>query len=211
MSKNKDEVALKSLVVEPLVKSNPIAVQMLGICSALAVTVQVQTSLVMAFAVALTTSCSSFFISCMRNWIPSTVRIIIQLMIISTFVILIDQLLRAYAYEFSKKLSVYVGLIITNCIVMGRAEAFAMKSPPVASFVDGFFMGMGYGLILLIVSVIRELVGSGSLLGIEIFKTVHNGGWYVPNGLFLLAPSAFFLIGCIIWAIRTFKPELREE
>lgn len=211
MSNKKDVIDYRHLFVQPFVNDNPIAIQVLGVCSALAVTVQMQTAIVMGLSVALTTGFSSLFISAIRNWIPNNVRIIIQLMIISTFVILIDQLLRAYAFDFSKKLSVYVGLIITNCIVMGRAEAYAMKAPPVASFVDGFANGMGYALVLVIVSFIRELFGSGSLLGFEIFKTVKNGGWYEPNGLLLLAPSAFFLIGLLIWVVRQIRVDLREE
>lgn len=210
MSQN-NAVNYKELMTAPLIRNNPIAIQILGVCSALAVTVKMQTAIVMALAVAFTTGFSSFFISILRNYIPNSVRIIIQLMIISTFVILIDQLLRAYAYDFSKQLSVYVGLIITNCIVMGRAEAYAMKAAPVPSFIDGFFNGMGYALILVIVAFIRELIGSGKLLGITILPSVNNGGWYVPNGLFLLAPSAFFLIGGLIWFVRTIRPELREE
>lgn len=201
----------RQLFLTPFISNNPIALQILGICSALAVTVQMKTAIVMGVSVALTTGFSSFFISLIRNYIPNNVRIIIQLMIISTLVILIDQLLRAYAFEFSKQLSVYVGLIITNCIVMGRAEAYAMKAPPVASFVDGFANGLGYALILFIVSFIRELFGSGKLLGFEILKTVKNGGWYVPNGILLLAPSAFFLIGLLIWLIKEVRPDLREE
>lgn len=211
MSNKKDAIDYRRLFVQPFVNDNPIAIQVLGVCSALAVTVQMQTAIVMGLSVALTTGFSSLFISAIRNWIPNNVRIIIQLMIISTFVILIDQLLRAYAFDFSKKLSVYVGLIITNCIVMGRAEAYAMKAPPVASFVDGFANGMGYALVLVIVSFVRELFGSGSLLGFEIFKTVKNGGWYEPNGLLLLAPSAFFLIGLLIWVVRQIRVDLREE
>lgn len=211
MSNKKDAIDYRRLFVQPFVNDNPIAIQVLGVCSALAVTVQMQTAIVMGLSVALTTGFSSLFISAIRNWIPNNVRIIIQLMIISTFVILIDQLLRAYAFDFSKKLSVYVGLIITNCIVMGRAEAYAMKAPPVASFIDGFANGMGYALVLVIVSFVRELFGSGSLLGFEIFKTVKNGGWYEPNGLLLLAPSAFFLIGLLIWVVRQIRVDLREE
>lgn len=211
MSNKKDAIDYRRLFVQPFVNDNPIAIQVLGVCSALAVTVQMQTAIVMGLSVALTTGFSSLFISAIRNWIPNNVRIIIQLMIISTFVILIDQLLRAYAFDFSKKLSVYVGLIITNCIVMGRAEAYAMKAPPVASFIDGFANGMGYALVLFIVSFVRELFGSGSLLGFEIFKTVKNGGWYEPNGLLLLAPSAFFLIGLLIWVVRQIRVDLREE
>jgi len=200
----------KSLVTDPLVDNNPITLQVLGICSALAVTSSLKVALVMAVSVTLVTAFSSMFISMLRNHIPSSIRIIVQMIIIASLVIVVDQLLRAYAFEVSKTLSVFVGLIITNCIVMGRAEAFAMKNPPIASFVDGIGNGMGYGFILMLVGIVRELFGSGSLFGITILKTVNNGGWYVPNGLLLLPPSAFFVIGLLIWAFRTWKPEQRE-
>ncbi len=201
----------KEMLVDPLVDNNPITLQVLGICSALAVTSSLQVSIVMALAVTFVTSFSSFFISCLRNQIPGSIRIIVQMVIIASLVILVDQVLKAYAFEISKTLSVFVGLIITNCIVMGRAEAFAMKNPPVASFIDGMGNGMGYGLILLLVGFIRELFGAGSLFGITILETVNNGGWYVPNGMLLLPPSAFFIIGLIIWAFRTWKPNQVEE
>ena len=201
----------KEMLVDPLVDNNPITLQVLGICSALAVTSSLQVSFVMALAVTFVTSFSSFFISCLRNQIPSSIRIIVQMVIIASLVILVDQVLKAYAFEISKTLSVFVGLIITNCIVMGRAEAFAMKNPPVASFIDGLGNGMGYGLILLLVGFIRELFGAGSLFGVTILQTVNNGGWYVPNGMLLLPPSAFFIIGLIIWAFRTWKPNQVEE
>ncbi|MES0824922.1 NADH:ubiquinone reductase (Na(+)-transporting) subunit D [Ruegeria sp. SCP11] len=201
----------KEMLVDPLVDNNPITLQVLGICSALAVTSSLQVSFVMALAVTFVTSFSSFFISCLRNQIPGSIRIIVQMVIIASLVILVDQVLKAYAFEISKTLSVFVGLIITNCIVMGRAEAFAMKNPPVASFIDGLGNGMGYGLILLLVGFIRELFGAGSLFGVTILQTVNNGGWYVPNGMLLLPPSAFFIIGLIIWAFRTWKPNQVEE
>ncbi|WP_136634854.1 NADH:ubiquinone reductase (Na(+)-transporting) subunit D [Pseudooceanicola onchidii] len=201
----------RSQLVDPLIDNNPITLQVLGICSALAVTSSMQVALVMAIAVTLVTGFSSMFISVLRNQIPGSIRIIVQMVIIASLVILVDQVLKAYAYEISKTLSVFVGLIITNCIVMGRAEAFAMKNPPVASFVDGVGNGLGYGLLLMMVSVVRELFGSGSLFGVTVFQTVNNGGWYVPNGLLLLPPSAFFVIGLIIWAFRTWKPEQVEE
>ncbi len=203
----------KSLLVDPLVDNNPITLQVLGICSALAVTSSLKVAFVMALAVTLVTGFSSMFISTLRNHIPSSIRIIVQMVIIASLVILVDQVLKAFAYEISKTLSVFVGLIITNCIVMGRAEAFAMKNPPIASFIDGVGNGFGYGLILMLVGVIRELFGSGSLFGITIMETVNNGGWYVPNGLLLLPPSAFFVIGLLIWGFRTWKPaqvEARE-
>ena len=202
---------LKKLLLSPVVDNNPIALQILGICSALAVTTQLKTAVVMAIAVSLVTAFSSMFISMIRNYIPNSIRIIVQMAIIASLVILVDQVLRAYAYELSKQLSVFVGLIITNCIVMGRAEAFAMKSGPVESFVDGIGNGLGYGAMLIIVAFLRELIGSGKLFGVTIFQTIQDGGWYQANGLFLLAPSAFFIIGFVIWAIRTWKPEQVEK
>ena len=202
---------LKKLLLSPIVDNNPIALQILGICSALAVTTQLKTAVVMAIAVSLVTAFSSMFISMIRNYIPNSIRIIVQMAIIASLVILVDQVLRAYAYELSKQLSVFVGLIITNCIVMGRAEAFAMKSGPVESFVDGIGNGLGYGAMLVIVAFLRELIGSGKLFGVTIFQTIQDGGWYQANGLFLLAPSAFFIIGFVIWAIRTWKPEQVEK
>ena len=202
---------LKNLLLSPIVDNNPIALQILGICSALAVTTQLKTAVVMAIAVSLVTAFSSMFISMIRNYIPNSIRIIVQMAIIASLVILVDQVLRAYAYELSKQLSVFVGLIITNCIVMGRAEAFAMKSGPVESFVDGIGNGLGYGAMLVIVAFLRELIGSGKLFGVTIFQTIQDGGWYQPNGLFLLAPSAFVIIGFVIWAIRTWKPEQVEK
>lgn len=201
----------RQMLIDPMVDNNPITLQVLGICSALAVTSSLQVAFVMAIAVTLVTAFSSMFISMIRSQIPSSIRIIVQMVIIASLVIIVDQLLKAFAYEISKTLSVFVGLIITNCIVMGRAEAFAMKNPPIDSFIDGIGNGMGYGLILMLVGVIRELFGSGSLFGITIFETVNNGGWYVPNGLLLLPPSAFFIIGLIIWAFRSWKPEQVEE
>ncbi|PCI85548.1 MAG: NADH:ubiquinone reductase (Na(+)-transporting) subunit D [Hyphomicrobiales bacterium] len=200
----------KKLVLDPLIDNNPITLQVLGVCSALAVTSSLKVALVMAIAVTLVTAFSSFFISLIRNSIPSSIRIIVQMVIIASLVILVDQMLKAYAFEVSKTLSVFVGLIITNCIVMGRAEAFAMQNPPVASFVDGIGNGLGYGLVLLLVGIVRELFGSGKLFGFEILPTVSNGGWYVPNGLLLLPPSAFFVIGMLIWAFRTWKPKQVE-
>ena len=202
---------LKKLLLSPVVDNNPIALQILGICSALAVTTKLETAVVMAIAVSLVTAFSSYFISLIRNYIPNSIRIIVQMAIIASLVILVDQILRAYAYDLSKQLSVFVGLIITNCIVMGRAEAFAMKSAPVESFVDGIGNGLGYGAILITVAFIRELIGSGKLFGVSVLQTVQEGGWYQTNGLFLLAPSAFFIIGFIIWGIRTWKPEQVEK
>lgn len=201
----------RAMLIDPLVDNNPITLQVLGICSALAVTSSLKVAFVMAVAVTLVTGFSSMFISLIRNQIPGSIRIIVQMVIIASLVILVDQLLKAYAYEISKTLSVFVGLIITNCIVMGRAEAFAMKNPPIDSFIDGVGNGLGYGLILMMVGVIRELFGSGSLFGVTILQTVNNGGWYLPNGLLLLPPSAFFIIGLLIWGFRTWKPGQVEE
>ena len=201
----------REMLVDPLVDNNPITLQVLGICSALAVTSSMQVALVMTIAVTFVTAFASMFISIIRNHIPGSIRIIVQMVIIASLVILVDQILKAYAFEISKTLSVFVGLIITNCIVMGRAEAFAMKNPPLDSFIDGVGNGLGYGLILMLVGFIRELFGSGSLFGVTIFETVNNGGWYVPNGMLLLPPSAFFIIGLIIWAFRAWKPAQVEE
>ncbi len=201
----------KKVLIEPLVDNNPITLQVLGICSALAVTSQMSTSLIMALALTTVTACSSAAISTIRNHIPGSIRIIVQMTIIASLVIVVDQVLKAFAYEISKQLSVFVGLIITNCIVMGRAEAYAMKNPPLASFIDGIGNGLGYSLILIIVAFFRELFGSGKLLGIEILPLVKDGGWYDPNGLMLLPPSAFFIIGMIIWVFRQWKPEQQEE
>ncbi|MEL7092351.1 MAG: NADH:ubiquinone reductase (Na(+)-transporting) subunit D [Pseudomonadota bacterium] len=201
----------REMLVDPLVDNNPITLQVLGICSALAVTSSLQVAFVMSIAVIFVTGFSSMFISMIRNQIPGSIRIIVQMVVIASLVILVDQLLKAFAFEISKTLSVFVGLIITNCIVMGRAEAFAMKNPPIESFIDGVGNGLGYGLILMLVGVIRELFGAGSLFGITILETVNNGGWYVPNGMLLLPPSAFFIIGLIIWAFRTWKPAQVEE
>ncbi|MEL0630248.1 NADH:ubiquinone reductase (Na(+)-transporting) subunit D [Psychromonas aquatilis] len=201
---------MKEVLTSPVVSNNPIALQILGVCSALAVTATLQTAVVMTLAVLFVTAFSNFFISLIRNYIPNSVRIIVQMAIIASLVIVVDQVLRAYAYGLSTQLSVYVGLIITNCIVMGRAEAFAMKNPPITSFMDGVGNGLGYGLILVLVGGFRELFGSGALFGFEILPLISNGGWYQSNGLLLLPPSAFFIIGGIIWAIRTIKPEQVE-
>ncbi|MAR53200.1 MAG: NADH:ubiquinone reductase (Na(+)-transporting) subunit D [Acidimicrobiaceae bacterium] len=201
----------KKLLVDPLVDNNPIALQVLGICSALAVTSSLKVAFVMSLAVIAVTGFSSFFISILRNHIPTSIRIIVQMTIIASLVIVVDQILKAYAYEISKTLSVFVGLIITNCIVMGRAEAFAMKNTPIDSFVDGIGNGLGYGLLLMCVGVVRELFGAGSLFGIVIFNPVSDGGWYVPNGLLLLPPSAFFIIGFLIWGLRVWKKSQVEE
>ena len=204
-------MSVRETLFSPVIQNNPIALQILGICSALAVTSSLQVSLVMSVALTAVTAFSSFFISCIRSYIPSSIRIIVQMTIIASLVIMVDQILKAVAYDISKQLSVFVGLIITNCIVMGRAEAFAMKNPPVPSFLDGLGNGLGYSFVLIVVGVVRELFGAGSLMGIEILPVVTEGGWYNPNGLLLLPPSAFFLIGFLIWAIRAVQTEQVEE
>lgn len=201
----------KKVLFGPVLDNNPIALQILGICSALAVTSNLNTTVTMCIALTTVTAFSNFFISCIRKHIPSSIRIIVQMAIIASLVIVVDQFLKAYAYSISKQLSVFVGLIITNCIVMGRAEAYAMKNPPIPSFLDGVGNGLGYSAVLLSLGVVRELFGAGKLFGIEILPTVNDGGWYVPNGLLLLPPSAFFLIGLLIWALRSAKPEQVEK
>ncbi|MDK4684263.1 NADH:ubiquinone reductase (Na(+)-transporting) subunit D [Kingella negevensis] len=206
-----DTKRLKHLFFSPFIENNPVALQVLGICSSLAVTTKLQTAVVMGISVALVTAFSSCCISAIRNYIPNSIRIIVQMAIIASLVTVVDQVLQAYAFDLSKQLSVFVGLIITNCIVMGRAEAFAMKEPPLESFVDGLGNGLGYGMMLVIIATIREFIGSGKLFGIEIIQTVQNGGWYQANGLFLIAPSAFFIIGLLVWALRTWKPEQAEK
>lgn len=197
------KASAKQVLFEPIFSNNPIALQVLGICSALAVTTSLSVTLVMCVALTSVCALSNLFISVIRNQIPSAIRMIVQMVIIASLVILVDQTLKAFAYDASKQLSVFVGLIITNCIVMGRAEAFAMQNPPAMSFLDGIGNGLGYSFILIVVAVIRELFGAGSLLGFEILPLVNAGGWYQPNGMLLLPPSAFFIIGLIIWALRT--------
>ena len=198
-------------LVDPLFNNNPIALQVLGICSALAVTTRMDTSLVMSIAVICVLTLSNVFISLLRNSIPTNIRIIVQLTIIASLVIVTDQILRAYFFEISKQLSVFVGLIITNCIIMGRAEAYAMANPPGMSLLDGLGNGLGYALILMVTAFLRELFGSGRLFGKEILPLVTEGGWYNPNGLMVLSPSAFFIIGGLIWALRVWKPDQIEE
>jgi Na+-transporting NADH:ubiquinone oxidoreductase subunit D len=200
----------KEVLLDPVFNNNPIALQVLGICSALAVTVNMATTLVMCAAVIFVTTMANVAVSLVRNRVPSSIRIIVQMTIIASLVIVVDQFLQAYAYEISKSLSVFVGLIITNCIVMGRAEAFAMQNGPGMSALDGFGNALGYSVILIGVALIREPLGSGSLLGFEILPRVADGGWYQANGMMLLAPSAFFIIGLFIWAIRAWKPEQVE-
>tara|TARA_Y100001934_G_C12235153_1_gene717368 strand:- start:423 stop:1043 length:621 start_codon:yes stop_codon:yes gene_type:complete len=201
----------KEALLDPLFTNNPIALQVLGICSALAVTTKMETSVVMAIALTLVTAFSNTSVSLIRNKIPSNIRIIVQLTIIASLVIITDQILKAFVFDVSKQLSVFVGLIITNCIVMGRAEAFAMQNNASMSFLDGVGNGLGYGIILLLVGFLRELFGSGKVFGVQVFALANEGGWYVPNGLMVLAPAAFFLIGLFIWALRTWKPDQIEE
>ncbi|MBB3061443.1 NADH:ubiquinone reductase (Na(+)-transporting) subunit D [Microbulbifer rhizosphaerae] len=199
------------ILFEPIFNNNPIALQILGICSALAVTSSLQVTLVMCIALTSVVAFSNMAVSMIRSQIPNSIRIIVQMTVIASLVILVDQVIKAVAYDISKQLSVFVGLIITNCIVMGRAEAFAMKNPPLPSFLDGIGNGLGYSVILIGLAIVRELFGSGKLLGVSIMQSVNEGGWYVPNGLLLLPPSAFFLIGLFIWALRTWKPKQVEE
>jgi Na+-transporting NADH:ubiquinone oxidoreductase subunit D len=201
----------QAALLDPLFNENPIALQVLGICSALAVTTKMDTALVMSAAVLAVLTLSNFFVSALRNQIPSNIRIIVQLTIIASLVIVADQILKAYFFELSKQLSVFVGLIITNCIIMGRAEAFAMQNPPGISLLDGIGNAMGYGLILMMTAFLRELFGSGSLFGVQLMPLVTEGGWYNPNGLMVLSPGAFFIIGLFIWGLRTWKPDQVEE
>lgn len=201
---------IREVLFNPVFQNNPIGLQILGICSALAVTSNLKTATVMAIALTLVTGFSNLFISMIRRQIPSSIRMIVQMVIIASLVIVVDQVLKAYAYSLSKQLSVFVGLIITNCIVMGRAEAFAMANPPLVSFFDGIGNGLGYSVMLLVLGFVRELFGAGKLYGISVLPTVNDGGWYQPNGLLLLPPSAFFLIGLIIWALRTWKKDQVE-
>lgn len=201
----------KAVLLDPLFDENPIGKQVLGICSALAVTTLLSPSLVMCLAVTAVLIASNVSISLIRNWIPASIRIVVQLTIISSLVIICDQLLKAYAFTVSKQLSVFVGLIITNCIIMGRAEAFAMQNGPKASFMDAVGNGVGYSLVLVLVATLREFFGSGSLLGFRILPLVTEGGWYVPNGMMVLAPAAFFIIGGLIWVLRTWKPDQIEN
>ncbi|HAF38040.1 MAG TPA: NADH:ubiquinone reductase (Na(+)-transporting) subunit D [Gammaproteobacteria bacterium] len=201
---------VKEILFGPLFSNNPIGLQILGICSALAVTTKMSVAIVMCIALTVVTAFSNLFISMIRNRIPSSIRIIVQMTIIASLVIVVDQVLGAVAYDISKQLSVFVGLIITNCIVMGRAEAFAMQNPPGLSFLDGIGNGLGYSVVLMSVAAIRELFGSGSMFGIEILPLVSQGGWYTPMGMMLLPPSAFFIIGLLIWALRVWRKEQVE-
>ena len=201
----------KEVLLDPIFNKNPIGLQILGICSALAVTSKLETVLVMCLAVIFVICGSNVSVSLIRRQVPSSIRIIVQITIIATLVIIVDQFLKAYAFSISKQLSVFVGLIITNCIVLGRAEGFAMKNPPGLSFLDGLGNGIGYSLVLILVGLCRELFGAGKLLGITILPNVTDGGWYLPNGLMLLPPSAFFIIGLLIWLLRSWKTDQIEK
>ena len=201
----------KSVLLDPLIENNPIGLQVLGICSALAVTTKLETAAVMSVAVVAVMALSNLSISILRNFIPPSIRIIVQLTIIASLVIMTDQILQAFLFETSKQLSVFVGLIITNCIVMGRAEGFAMKNGPWLSFLDGVGNGLGYSVLLIFVAFFRELLGAGSLFGVSLMPVVNEGGWYIPNGLLLLPPSAFFIIGLFIWGLRALRKEQVEK
>ncbi len=201
----------KELLFDPIMKNNPIALQVLGICSALAVTSQLKQVVIMGAAVAIVTGMSSAMFSLIRNYTPNSIRIIVQMTLAASAVIIADQFLKAYFFDISKQMSVYIGLIITNCIVMGRMEGFAIKNPPWASFLDGIGNGIGYSAMLIAVGVIRELFGSGKLFGFSILPLTTEGGWYQSNGLLLLPPSSFFIIGCMIWLIRSLRPDQQEK
>jgi len=203
--------ATTRLLTEPILDNNPITLQILGICSALAVTTKLAPAITMSLALTVVLVGASVLISLIRRHMPSSIRIIIQMTIVASLVIVVDQVLQAFAYELSKQLSVFVGLIITNCIVLGRAEAFASKNPPWPSFLDALGHGLGYSLILITVAAIRELLGSGTLLGVDVLPLIEDGGWYQPNGLMLLAPGAFFIIGLMIWLIRSLRPQQVEK
>jgi Na+-transporting NADH:ubiquinone oxidoreductase subunit D len=203
--------AERHALVTPVLDNNPIGVQVLGICSALAVTTRLDKALVMAIAVTIVTAFANLAVSLVRNRTPGSIRIIVQLTIIASLVIVVDQFLKAYLFELSLELSVFIGLIITNCIVMGRAEGYAMANPPWLSFLDGIGNGLGYGLVLILVALARELFGAGRVFGVQVLPLVQDGGWYEPNGLMLLAPSALFIVALLIWALRTWKPALQEK
>jgi len=202
---------VKDTLLEPIVANNPVALQILGICSALAVTSSMKVAFVMCLALTTVAAFANLFVSIIRHHIPSSIRIIVQMTIIASLVIVVDQVLKAVAYDISKQLSVFVGLIITNCIVMGRAEAFAMKNPPMASFYDGIGNGLGYSMVLMVVAFFRELFGAGKLWGYEVLSLTTDGGWYVDNGMMFMAPSAFFLIGLLIWVIRIYDKKQVEQ
>lgn len=206
-----DKQSIRDIVIQPILNTNPVVFQVLGICSALAVTSNMKTALAMSIGLTVVTAFSNLFVSVIRNVIPNSIRIIVQMVVVASLVIIVDQFLQAFAPAISKQMSVFVGLIITNCIVMGRLEAFAMKNPPSVSFMDGLGNGLGYSALLLVVGTIREIFGSGTWFGLPVLPTLSQGGWYLPNGLMLLPPSAFFLIGLIIWALRSWKTVQQEK
>lgn len=201
----------RKTLLDPIFNNNPIGLQVLGICSALAVTTKMETAVVMSLAVIFVTAFANLFVSVIRENMPASIRIIAQMTIIASLVIIADEFLKAFVYDVSKQLSVFVSLIVTNCIVLGRTEGFALKNPPLISFIDGIGNGLGYSVVLLFVASMRELFGTGRLFGLTILKLTRDGGWYPANGLMLLAPSAFILIGLFIWAVRTWKPEQMED
>ncbi|MPL94082.1 Na(+)-translocating NADH-quinone reductase subunit D [bioreactor metagenome] len=204
----------KKIFIEPLFRNNPVTVLVLGICSALAVTVKLEPAIVMALSVTIVTGFSGFIVSLLRNTIPNRIRIIVQLVVVAMLVILVDQILKAFAYDVSKQLSVFVGLIITNCIIMGRIEAFALGNKPIPSLVDGLANGLGYGIILIVIALFREFFGSGTIYGIQIIPAewyIKNGGFYENNGLFILPPMALILVGLVIWVQRSIQKELQEK
>jgi Na+-transporting NADH:ubiquinone oxidoreductase subunit D len=203
--------AERGALATPILENNPIGVQVLGICSALAVTTRLDKALVMSVAVTIVIALASLAVSLIRNRTPGSIRIIVQLTIIASLVIVVDQFLKAYLFELSLELSVFIGLIITNCIVMGRAEGYAMQNPPWLSMLDGIGNGLGYGLVLVLVALARELLGAGRVFNVQVLPLVQDGGWYEPNGLMLLAPSALFLVALLIWALRAWKPALQEK
>ena len=205
------DAKLKETILNPILKGNPITVLVLGICSSLAVTVELKGALVMALSVTIVTGLSCLVLSLLRNTIPNRIRIIVQLVVVAMLVILVDQILKAYSYAIEKQLSVYIGLIITNCIVMGRIEAFALGNKPIPSLLDGLANGAGYGIILIVVAIFRELFGSGSLLGIQIIPEAFYNAGYMNNGLVILPPMALILIGCIIWIQRGIQKDLQEK
>lgn len=206
-----DTQRIRDILVQPILNTNPVIFQVLGICSALAVTANMKTALAMSIGLTVVTAFSNLFVSLIRDFIPNSIRIIVQMVVVASLVIIVDQFLQAFAPAIAKQMSVFVGLIITNCIVMGRLEAYAMKNPPGRSFMDGLGNGLGYSALLLLVGTVREIFGAGTWFGLPVLLPISQGGWYLPNGLMLLPPSAFFLIGFIIWALRTWKPEQQEK
>lgn len=202
---------LRTYLTRPIILENPVIVQILGICSALAVTSKLETAVVMALAVTFVTAFANLAVSSIRSQVPGNIRIIVEMTIIASLVIIADQLIKAFAFNVSKQLSVYVGLIITNCIILGRTEGFGLKNRPLASLLDGIGNGLGYGLVLIIVALVRELLGAGKLFGLTVLPATTDGGWYTPNGLLVLPASAFFLIGLLIWGVRTWLPIKSKE